>query len=374
MPVVRELILEGPLVLALHFLLAIATTTLIGALRENVLRGHGRLLTLLASLRHLLVQLACICRDSGWPALDDLLGELIAVLDLLVVIEVLLTHHIDEDLAVPVELPPPDELGGLLGGVQFAIAALRILEVGVEMDNDRALVSTAGEAKEDARVPALHAIIIFEDADDEELVIKLDIEHAILDVVPELLPRELSILMDEGFIVHEEVAPSMLDHEVVEQLQRVALLDLAILDVVLVLLLPEQRQPVHLLPFDEDGVAEDLIHGQRHAVIHGKWHLQSRGEEEVIHVPEDLAGVPERAIDASIERTLEMTLARVQVGDAINLRLHVNDASAPTSTSATLGSRSEVGLLLGGVLLAGLPLGRLFLGGLTPGGLLLGGL
>jgi hypothetical protein len=126
---------------------------------------------------------------------------------------------------------------------------------------------------------------------------------------------------------------------------------------------------VHLLSTGEDGAAPDLVHGERHAVINHERHLQTRREEEVILVLDDLAGVPDSIIDALVERTRQMTVALILKCIVFDLLLQIDVARALASTGATL--RASV-LYLGGVLLGGVLLGGVLLGGFIPGGLLLG--
>lgn len=230
-------------------------------------------------------------------------------------------------------------------------------------DHGTVVAPFAHDLEEDAGVPA-HDAVIFEDTDDEILIRKLLLEHPLNHVEPQVLPRFHVLVVDEGVVDDKVVAQISLDSKVIEQLQRVALLNFAISNLLLALLLPEHRQSVHLLSPGEDGAAEDLVYGERHAVIHHEGHLQTRREEEVILVLFDLAGVPSSIIDALVERTRQMTLTLINTLIVFDLLLQIDVTRALASTGATL--RASV-LYLGGVLLGGV-----LLGGFIPGGLLLG--
>jgi hypothetical protein len=110
---------------------------------------------------------------------------------------------------------------------------------------------------------------------------------------------------------------------------------------------------VHLISIGKDGVAIQLIDGIGHAVIDGEWHNKCRFEEEVILV-EDLRGVEDGAIFLAIEWPGQVALTRVQVGDAVDHGIHINDASVPARTGGTPGPWAAAGLLGAGLLRIGL--------------------
>lgn len=166
------------LVVALKLALDIAVTFL-GAAREGVPVRHRCLLPLLAKLRHFLAHLIHIHRCSGRLYLDDILAELIAFPDLLLIIKGLFAHRVHTDLNKPPELLPPIHLSGLLGSIQLAIAALRQRKVGVEMDDHSFFVPMAAiEPKQGPGVTAHGIFFVIEGADDEELLCKIRVYHA----------------------------------------------------------------------------------------------------------------------------------------------------------------------------------------------------
>jgi hypothetical protein len=184
-----ELIVEGPLLtVAVNVTLMLTRMTLLGALREVLLALGGGVLAQFAPLRHLLVDIYLICGLSRWPALNDLLGEANALIDLEVVEDEVVVEVVDVDLVVPRELLAPIELSGLFRSIQITIGALRIQQVGVEVDDDGGLAGTDIETNEGAGVPAPLALLVIEGANNQELVVGANLNQAVLNEVTETGP------------------------------------------------------------------------------------------------------------------------------------------------------------------------------------------
>jgi hypothetical protein len=145
----------------------------------------------------------------------------------------------------------------------------------------------------------LLAIQILEGADDEEFRVQAVIQHVMLNILLKGGRSRPSFRCDDSLFTDEFEGPSVLHDEVLEEGQRVASLDLLIDDLCCGLLLPLNRQPMHLLPEDEDRVAKGGVDSIDHAVIHDESYSVRTIEKEVVPAT-DLALIIHRAIGALI--------------------------------------------------------------------------
>jgi hypothetical protein len=177
------------------------------------------------------------------------------------------------DLIVPQELLLPIECHVLLCSVQPAIGAVRKQLVGVEVDNYGSFAETDLETNESAGMPAPFGLLVIEGANDQELIVGAYLYHVLLNEVMEMGSYSIADVSDDSLIVLEAVLLPIIDNEVVEQLQRVAINNLLVGDLVLSLLLPLHRESMHLLSSSEEGTTIDFIDAVENAVIDGERHL-----------------------------------------------------------------------------------------------------
>ena len=113
----------------------------------------------------------------------------------------------------------------------------------------------------------LLGILILKGTNDEEFFVQAESQHAILDELLKGERNRIIIRSDDTFFIDEFEGPIILHDEILEECQRVATLDLLINDLFFGLLLPLKRQPMHLLPLDEDRVAKDGVDSIDDAVM-----------------------------------------------------------------------------------------------------------
>ena len=135
------------------------------------------------------------------------------------------------------------------------------------MDHDSFFRRCTLDIDEGAGMLDLLAILIQKGTNDEEFFVQAETQHAILDELLKGERNRIIIRSDDTFFIDEFEGPIILHDEILEECQRVATLDLLINDCIFILLLPQQSQPMHLLPKDEDRVAKDGVDSIDDAVM-----------------------------------------------------------------------------------------------------------
>ena len=209
------------------------------------------------------------------------------------------------------------------------------------MDHDRGLALTALHSNEGAGVLGHLAKVVQEGADEEELAVR-PLPHALVNELMEAKPCWLTLHVDEGALLVQGVRAVLLDDEVVEEGQGVAIFNFATDDVVSCLPLPAKGQLVRLVPRDEDGVAKDVVDRVHEAVVDGMLRRAGRLEPELVAF-EDLTRVVHRAIAVLVHVACQVALLLAERADAHVLLLEV-DVCADPRAGGTPDTRTLVGV------------------------------